>query len=175
MCVAARAKDEERSRAALQLGPEVGRVRRDPVTGAAFLDELGLSVRLAMPVYRSPELARILFPLIELVPGEERPDEGAVHLGLPVFAVYSQAELAKQLNLTTRQVQNLEVRGMPSIGTRKAKRYPIPHVHIWYRAWTERGASGRSVRRVPFEVALAEHELLLAESNVRAARRDAAP
>lgn len=47
----------------------------------------------------------------------------------------TQAELAAELQISARQVQNLEPRGLPSRGERGSKRYPKWDCLAWYFAW----------------------------------------
>jgi hypothetical protein len=55
------------------------------------------------------------------------------------------AELAEECGITTRQLRNLEPRGLPSVGDRKAKRYPWPLAEEWYRVFTRRSRDDRGV------------------------------
>lgn len=44
----------------------------------------------------------------------------------------NQTELATMLGLTTRQIRNLEIAGMPHGAEKNSKRYPLPDALDWY-------------------------------------------
>lgn len=127
----------------------------------------GLIERLGLGARQSPEFAACVFPAFDLLPGEERPDPGEVVEDLPVFCWISQQDAAKAMLLTTRQVANLEIRGLPHKGFRDSKRYPLPHLHIWAEAYRRRVDRNETVRKLPFSLALAEHELRQAQDRLR--------
>jgi phage terminase Nu1 subunit (DNA packaging protein) len=87
--------------------------------------------------------------------------------GLKVYAWLEQAELAELLDITERQIQNLEKVGLPAEGHRSTKRYPIPHAVVWYSQYQFHVAQRHVVESLPFPVALAEHNLFEAESEAR--------
>lgn len=87
--------------------------------------------------------------------------------GLMVHGWATQAELAEWFQVTGRQIQNLEKIGLPSDGHRATKRYPVPHVVIWFSQYQVHLASGDTVDRLPFSVVLAEHQLFHAEHDAR--------
>lgn len=141
------------------------------VNGVPHVCELGLALRLGIGGRPDPDAAEALQGF-ELLDGEERPDPGEVLHGWPVFCYVRQLRLAKLIGLSRRQVQNLEVRGLPSEGHRKTKRYPLPHALIWYRSYTRRGGrNGGAGHRLPFKVALADAELEEAEARVKEVER----
>lgn len=47
-------------------------------------------------------------------------------------------ELAAECGISTRQLRNLEERGLPSVGEGRSKRYPWPLAEAWYRVWRHR-------------------------------------
>ncbi len=142
------------------------------VDGEHRLDELGVAFRHGYIDPSELEAAAQLFPTFELLPGEERPEPGERLVDYPVFAWLTQREAAKLLSFSTRQVQNLEVRGLPSRGARKSKRYALPHLLIWFRAYKRRGGSEGKVRQLSWRVALAEHELDAARMRLDLAERE---
>ena len=119
--------------------------------------ELGLCLRLGMSK-PSREVAAEYFPLFELMPGEERPEPGEMLHDRAVFCWLTQHEAAKQVGLTTRQVANLETKGLPHIGHRKTKRYALPHLLIWYKFYCHQ----KKLTAQPFEVAEARNHVFLA-------------
>jgi hypothetical protein len=144
----------------------IGRVRE--TNGRHGVCELGLAIRLGI-ADPTPEMAAAVYPLFELCPGEERADPGEVFETLPVFAWVPQDAAAVLVGLTTRQVQNLERKGLPNRGRRDTKRYPLPHLVMWMRAYYGRGGADGKVRRLPFRVALAWNRLQEAELDLKAA------
>jgi hypothetical protein len=145
----------------LRVEEPMGRVQI--VDGVASVCELGLALRLGLqerPLSR--EVAARYFPIFELTTGEERPRPGEMLGSWPVFAWISQHEAAKVIGLTTRQVANLEVKGLPSVGRGKSKRYALPHLCIWYGAYTGR----HKPEVVPWEVAEALHQVEQAEARL---------
>jgi hypothetical protein len=148
----------------VKLAPGVGVVTvRD---GTAHVCELGVCLRLGLGRPIDSDVAAQMFPAFELCPGEERPEPGAMLQGRPVFCWVSQHEAAKLLGLTTRQVQNLETKGLPCVGHRGTKRYALPHLHIWsmeYHARARPAALPYAVAEAELSVRLAEDELAEAE------------
>ncbi len=140
----------------------VGRVRM--VDGAAHVCELGVQLRLGLGRVPDRDSAAALFPLFDLCPGEERPAPGTMLADRPVFAWISQHDAAVLLRLTTRQVQNLETKGLPNFGRGKTKRYALPHLLIWFRAYNAQGKP----QALPFRVAEAYNLFVQAEDEYRA-------
>ena len=70
----------------------------------------------------------------------------------------SQRELAELLGLTTRQIRNLEGRGLPVAASGNRKRYPIPDAIRWYVASKAREAS-EAAEVTPYDEALARKTL----------------
>lgn len=70
----------------------------------------------------------------------------------------SQRELAELLGLTTRQIRNLEGRGLPVSVTGNRKRYPIPDAIRWYVASKGREAA-EAAEVTPYDEALARKTL----------------
>lgn len=143
----------------------VGKVRR--VDGRPSVCRYGLALRTGL-TRTDPETAATLYPAFQLLPGEERPEPGEVFGGVPVFAWVDQATAATLVGLTARQVANMHVRGLPNRGHRSTRRYPLPHLVVWFRAWRGRGGQAGRVRRLSFEVAMADEELELARMNLQA-------
>ena len=82
---------------------------------------LGLILRLGQHPPIASKVAAEWFPAFELIPDvEERPAPGEMLCGRPVFAWVTQAEAAKHLQLSTRQVANLESKGLPSKGAARS-------------------------------------------------------
>ncbi|TVR55846.1 MAG: hypothetical protein EA421_05365 [Gemmatimonadales bacterium] len=73
-------------------------------------------------------------------------------------ALVSQRELAELLGLTTRQIRNLEGRGLPVSATGNRKRYPIPDAIRWYVASKGREAAD-AAEVTPYDEALARKTL----------------
>lgn len=88
-------------------------------------------------------------------------------LGVPVVEWITKTEAATLLGVTTRWLQDLEARGLPSCGSRKAKRFPIPHLIAWTVASDIRRARHENVAQLPFAVAWAEYQLSVAEDDAR--------
>ncbi|HSW29667.1 MAG TPA: hypothetical protein VLH75_09335 [Longimicrobiales bacterium] len=147
----------------IRLDEGVGRV--EVLDGIPHVCELGLALRLGLqerPV--AQEIAAQHFPLFELAPGEERPRPGEMLGGWPVFCWISQHDAARMLGLTTRQVQNLETKGLPSNGRGKSKRYALPHLLVWHRAYVLQ----RRPEVVPWAVAEALNDVAMAEDRLAA-------
>lgn len=146
------------------LEPPAGRVKF--VNGRAHVCEAGIAIRMGL-ARPEPETAAALYPLFELAEGEERPEPGEIVDDVPVFAWLDQAAAAKVIGLTTRQVANLEVKGLPSKGHRSTKRYPLPHALVWIRVYYRRGGAEGRVSRLPFRVAWADEEAWLAREALK--------
>jgi hypothetical protein len=52
-------------------------------------------------------------------------------------------EAARTLEISTRQLRNLEERGLPFRGEQSQKRYAYPLCHDWYQVWRQRAATRR--------------------------------
>ncbi|CAN5634257.1 hypothetical protein BH23GEM7_BH23GEM7_27180 [soil metagenome] len=73
-------------------------------------------------------------------------------------------ELAAECGVTTRQLRNLEERGLPYVGGRKSKRYPWPLAEEWYRVFRRRTAQspGLAITNLPPRQAWGEyHDAIL--------------
>lgn len=83
----------------------------------------------------------------------------------------TQAALAEWFEITTRQVQNLEARGLPCEGGRSTKLYPIPDAVLWYRSYRARvmarSSSFDTVTYLDPRIARAEHALECARDAVK--------
>jgi hypothetical protein len=106
-------------------------------------------------------------PEMSFLPGRE-PAAGEEIEGVPVVRWLPQAFVAECAGVTTRQLQNLEKRGLPHAGYAATKMYPAPHFVIWLTQW--RKARGRNTEgkfaggdNLPFAVALARHNLFWRE------------
>ncbi len=148
----------------IEFEPGVGIARQ--TDGVWSTDALGLAVRVGLSK-PSQEAAAELFPGFELFPWEERPEPGEVFADRPVFCWLRQSNVATTTGLSTRQILNLERKGFPSVGSRKSKRYPVPHLHVWLKAYRLRGGSEGRVSFLPFEVAEAVVAVALAEADLR--------
>lgn len=86
----------------------------------------------------------------------------------------TQKETAEDLGISTRWLQELGDRGLPSRGQRDSREYPWPDVGLWWAAYKIREARGERVKRLDMDVARAEHEVFLAEEELRRLKRAAA-
>lgn len=120
------------------LPPGVGRVER--VDGEWSVCEAGLALRLGLQDGPpDPAEAAALYPLFQLLPDEEAPEPGEAVGAWPVFAWIPQSAVAELMQLTPRQVQNLHRKGLPNRGRGRTRRYPLPHVVLWFRAYRAMG------------------------------------
>lgn len=126
------------------------------------LCEMGMALRLGL-ADPTPEAAAQYFPIMELLPDEERPDPGEEIGGVPVFAWIGQQEAADTIKVSARHVQNLEEKGLPTKGSRASKRYPLPHVVVWHREYQLELKRVGNCRHLPFRLAWARHRLQLEE------------
>jgi phage terminase Nu1 subunit (DNA packaging protein) len=87
--------------------------------------------------------------------------------GVRVVEWATQAETARMLDVTPRHVQRLEAKGLPAEGARDTKRYPIPHVVIWWSEYViaQERAGEKGVEKLPFSVAYARDRLFWAEKD----------
>ena len=148
------------------LADDIGRV--STVAGRPHVCQTGLIVRLGIGEAPSQEFAAELYPLLELCPGEERPKPGELLESRPVFCWMTQQHTAKYLGMTTRHLQNLELKGLPNVGRGATKRYAVPHTVIWHGAYI----ALRRPKFLPWDVAEARDTLSRAEDELRWAQEE---
>lgn len=134
----------------------IGRVLE--VDGTEYVDEFGMAVRLGL-ADTPPAIAAEVYPGMQLVDAEERPDPGEVLEGVPVFAWVAPQEAARQLQVSARHLLNLEQKGLPVQGEQSSKRYPLPHLIAWWVEYQAELARRGSCRRLPFRVAWARYRI----------------
>jgi hypothetical protein len=135
------------------------------VTGSGedmTVDELGLALRMGLGAAPTPALAAEFYPQFQMVEGEQHAEPGEMLEGLPVFSWITATLLGQLAHLTPRHLLDLEALGLPRRGQRRTRRYPLPHAVIWVRGYKHDLQHGPA-RRLPLAVALARHQLELAE------------
>lgn len=88
----------------------------------------------------------------------------------------TQKQLAETLNISERQIQNLEEKGLPHEGRRDTKLYPWGDALIWYliyrRQLSRRYAQKEGVKWLSPAIARAEYDAFLARERLSVARQD---
>lgn len=149
---------------------DVGRVQ--VVEGVGLVCAVGYVARSGLVDPQELPALVAFFPILDLLPGEERPEPGQGVYGHPVFAFVPPQEAAKIAGLTTRQLLDLERKGLPVVGARKEKRYPIPHLSLWLASYRRRGGPEGRVPRLPWRIVRADWESYWARVRVELAEAD---
>lgn len=77
--------------------------------------------------------------------------------GVEVHALATQTRVAEWNGLSTRQVRNLEAKGLPTYSRRGRKFYPVPHEFIWYSEYMVELRERGSVNYLSFTEAYERH------------------
>lgn len=67
-----------------------------------------------------------------------------------------QSDFAEAFGVSTRQVQRLERKGLPSFGAGASKRYPFPQAGTWMLDYQLLASRNSTVRYLPLEIAIAD-------------------
>lgn len=82
--------------------------------------------------------------------------------GVTVHALATQTEVAEWNSLSTRQVRNLEAKGLPTYSRGGRKYYPLPHEVIWYSEYLAELRQRGRVSFLSFEEAYARDRAFVA-------------